>query len=98
MNGLPLRWLLIPGWGWSSGDIAPPWHLTAHPQMQGAPNKDQRKWSSWKLWLKMQLIGISLAVQWLRLHTATAEGLSSIAQGTKILHDARNSKKKKKSN
>ena len=39
----------------------------------------------------------SLAVQWLRLHTSNARGAGLIpGQGTKILHTAHHSQKKKK--
>ena len=42
-------------------------------------------------------LGISLVVQWLRLHASTAEGLGSIpGQGTKIPHAVWYGQKKKK--
>ena len=42
-------------------------------------------------------VGTSLAVQWLRLHTPSAEGTGSIpGQGTKILHAVWHGQKKKK--
>ena len=47
--------------------------------------------------LKKLLRGTSLAVQWLGLHASTAGGSGSIpGRGTKILHAAQHSQKKKK--
>ena len=48
---------------------------------------------------KQEQHGKSLAVQWLGLHPSTARGTGSIpGQGTKILHTAHHSQKKKKNN
>ena len=47
------------------------------------------------MWLKFPFSGNSLAVQWLKLHTSTAEGTGSIlGQGTKILNAKWHKKKK----
>ena len=47
--------------------------------------------------LKAEIQGNSLAIQWLRLCTLTAEGLGSIpGQGTKIPQAMRHGQKKKK--
>ena len=50
-------------------------------------------------WLRVQTLGTSPAVQWLRLHTANAGGTSSIPNvGTTILCDARHGLNKLKKN
>jgi len=47
---------------------------------------------------KRNLLGTSLVVQWLRLHSPSAEGMGLIpGKKTKILHDTQHSLKKKKS-
>ena len=51
------------------------------------------------MYFKETILGASLTVQWLRLHTSTAGGTGSIpGWGMKIPHAAQPKKKKKKEN